>query len=184
MYALSMVIMIEISTPRMLPFIGGIIGGVVGFSGVLGPVIGGLLTRYVSWRWIFWITYVTAFGSPKVKLTSSVPISLLATVLFVLALPSSFYASRLERRSVSNFDFLGAALLLAASVLLVLGLQQGGIGAFAWDSAVVVATLTIGSICWLALAAWEWSIRGKPQTSIFPLSSLAHPSIAAGILLV
>ncbi len=121
---------------------------------------------------------------PRSTLTSSAPISLLATTIFVLALPSSFYKSRLERRSVSNFDFLGATLLLAASVLLVFGLQQGGIGAFAWDSAVVVATLTIGSICWLALAAWEWSIRQKPQASILPLSSLTHPSIAAGILLV
>ena len=124
------------------------------------------------------------FALPRSTLTPSAPISLLATVLFVLALPSNFYASRLDRRSVSNFDFLGATLLLAASVLLVFGLQQGGIGAFAWDSTVVVATLTTGSICWLALAAWEWSIRQKPQASILPLSSLAHPSIAAGILLV
>ena len=120
----------------------------------------------------------------KATLTSSAPITLLATVLFILALPSSFYASRQNRRSVRDFDFIGAVLLLAASVLLVFGLQQGGIGAFAWNSAVVVATLTMGSICWLALAAWEWSIRHKPEASILPLSSLAYPSVGAGALSV
>ena len=72
-----------------------------------------------------------------------------------LALPRGFYANRQKSRFVQTFDFIGSALLLAAAVLFVFALQQGGVGAFAWNSAVVVATLTIGCVSWFVLFAWE-----------------------------
>lgn len=55
LYSLTMVIFPEISSPEMRKWVGSLIGAVVAMSGVLGPVIGGLITRYTSWRWIFWI---------------------------------------------------------------------------------------------------------------------------------
>ena len=58
LYSLAILIMIEVRTPKTLPWVRAMIGGVIAFSGVLGPVIGGLLTLYVSWRWIFWITLI------------------------------------------------------------------------------------------------------------------------------
>lgn len=37
-----------------------ILGGVVAAAGILGPVVGGLLTKYASWRYVFWIKYVVS----------------------------------------------------------------------------------------------------------------------------
>ena len=87
--------------------------------------------------------------------------------------------------SVENFDFVGGLLLLVASVLVVFGLQQGGIGAFAWNSDVIIASLTIGCIFWLVLFAWEWSLCLKTThkvAAIFPLSILARRRLAASLL--
>jgi len=55
LYSLAMVIFPEITPPKLLPMIGSIAGMVVAISGVCGPVIGGLITRYTTWRWVFWI---------------------------------------------------------------------------------------------------------------------------------
>lgn len=55
LYSLSIVIMPEISPPKMRMWIAGIVGGVVAIAGVFGPVVGGIITNYTTWRWVFWI---------------------------------------------------------------------------------------------------------------------------------
>lgn len=35
-------------------FIGSLAGMVVAISGVLGPVLGGVITHYTTWRGVFW----------------------------------------------------------------------------------------------------------------------------------
>lgn len=47
----------------MRQYIGSIIGVTIAAAGVLGPVIGGLLTQYLGWRWIFYIKSVTTYVS-------------------------------------------------------------------------------------------------------------------------
>lgn len=63
LYALTLVILPEIAPPRMRPWIGSIIGMVVAVSGVLGPVLGGAITRYTTWRWAFWMKYISTTHS-------------------------------------------------------------------------------------------------------------------------
>ena len=55
LYSLTMVIIPEISNPSMRKWIGGAIGAVVAVSGILGPLLGGIITHYTTWRWVFWI---------------------------------------------------------------------------------------------------------------------------------
>lgn len=47
----------EISPESIKPHMGALVGLVITVSGVLGPVLGGILTHYSSWRWVFWIKY-------------------------------------------------------------------------------------------------------------------------------
>jgi MFS family permease len=58
LYSLTMVILPEISPPKFLPIMVSLLGLSVATSGVMGPVIGGVITGSTTWRWIFWLKYV------------------------------------------------------------------------------------------------------------------------------
>lgn len=55
LYSVSMIIMPELTPDHLKKYIAGVVGLVLASAGVLGPVLGGILTQYVSWRWVFWI---------------------------------------------------------------------------------------------------------------------------------
>lgn len=57
LYSLSMVILPELCPTHQKQYIGSVVGLVITVSGVLGPVLGGILTQYASWRWVFWVKY-------------------------------------------------------------------------------------------------------------------------------
>jgi MFS family permease len=54
-----MIILPEVTPDRAKKYIAGVVGLVLASSGVLGPVLGGILTQYTSWRWVFWIKFVS-----------------------------------------------------------------------------------------------------------------------------
>lgn len=119
-------------------------------------------------------------------------------ILFAIACPGRLPNEHKRRKNIANFDAIGSVLLLAATVLVVFGLQQGGTGAYAWDSAVVITTLVIGCICWPALFIWEfWLSRAGPAGSkdsptsrwskvdaIYPTRLFSHRVLLAGIMWV
>ena len=71
LYSLTLVILPESASPKMNPWIGSMIGMVIAISGVLGPVLGGLITRYTTWRWAFWIKYTPPPIPPFAFLSTS-----------------------------------------------------------------------------------------------------------------
>ncbi|KAF1843084.1 MFS multidrug transporter-like protein [Cucurbitaria berberidis CBS 394.84] len=161
LYSVGFIILPEISSLRMLKMIGALAGAVIAMSGILGPVLGGIITNYTTWRWIFWI---------------NAPIGIGPLMLFIIAWPDSSQLRRVERHTFKQIDFLGFFLLIASSVPLVFSFQQAGIHVVSnksiWTSALFVAPLVIGTVCYLALFGWEWLIaRRWPDAigALFPM---------------
>uniref|UniRef100_A0A093VDT1 Putative transporter C3H1.06c n=1 Tax=Talaromyces marneffei PM1 TaxID=1077442 RepID=A0A093VDT1_TALMA len=171
LYALALIVLIEVSTVKLFAFASAFTGAVVAIAGVLGPIIGGLFTEYASWRWIFWLNG---------------PCGAVALLCFVLGWPGKTTAYDDVARRWREFDCPGAFLLLAASVLVVFGLQEGGTGACAWSSDVVVGTIVVGSVCWILLIGWQFYVyyRGLSDriASMFPFELLIHRRMLAGII--
>jgi MFS family permease len=75
LYSLAMIMLPELATSDMRQYIAAMVGMVIASSGVLGPVLGGLLTNYTTWRWVFWIKSVVAFSHQDVKHLADSPIA-------------------------------------------------------------------------------------------------------------
>ncbi|OJJ06794.1 hypothetical protein ASPVEDRAFT_46143 [Aspergillus versicolor CBS 583.65] len=119
----------------------GILGAVVALANGIGPVIGGALSAISedSWRWIFRL---------------NLPLTAICTlcVLFFMPLRKVTGDWKLKLKAI---DFVGAALALAGTAVLLLGLTWGG-GEYPWDSAHVIATIVVGFAVCVGFVLWQW----------------------------
>ena len=81
----------------------GWFSGVWGLSSILGPLLGGLITDHLSWRWVFFL---------------NIPFGLLAGTIIALALVEP------RSRRDSRVDYLGVLLLIVSLSLLLISLDQ------------------------------------------------------------
>ena len=128
----------------------------------------------------------TANCHPRTDPCESGPCMLAATVCLVVGWPKGAHVFY-ERHRWTTFDFIGGFLTIAASVNVVFSLQEAGQGAYAWNSAVVLSTLIVGSVCWLLLLSWEYYVsRDKGLVSsiapMFPFRLITNRPMLAGII--
>ncbi|HET7397974.1 MAG TPA: MDR family MFS transporter [Intrasporangium sp.] len=104
---IGMTIIGDIYSLRERAKVQGYVASVWGISSVIGPTVGGLFSQLLSWRFIFWV---------------NIPLCVLAAWML------RRFQERLARTAEGRprVDYLGAALLTAATTLLVLGLLEGG----------------------------------------------------------
>ncbi|KAI9042371.1 putative benzoate 4-monooxygenase cytochrome P450 [Aspergillus affinis] len=74
-----------------------------------------------------------------------------------------------------KFDYPGFVLLLAASVLLIVAIEQAGLS-YSWDSALVIILLVLAIILLVGFLVWEWylSRRSSSRQSVFPWKFVKH----------
>lgn len=129
----------------------GLFGMVWGISAVVGPAAGGLITDFLTWRWVFYI---------------NVPFGIVAAVLLAATLRESF-----ERRS-TRVDYLGISLLTGGLVAVLLALLGNG-GGPSFSAATLL--LFCGGIFALVLFVWAESRATNP---IVPLDLFGERILA------
>ncbi|MER6999669.1 MFS transporter [Streptomyces sp. NPDC000410] len=130
---LSMAIVGDIVTPRERGKYQGLFGAVFGATSVLGPLLGGLFTEHLSWRWVFYI---------------NIPIGIVA--LFVIAAVLHIPA-RATRRTI---DYLGTFLIASVATCLVLVASLGGT-TWAWDSPQIIGLAVLAAVLLVAFVYVE-----------------------------
>ncbi len=136
----------------------GAVGGVGAAAGVL---LGGVLTDFLSWEWIFFV---------------NVPVGIAALIL------TPFLLSESLDKHGQGFDAIGALLITSALTLLVLGITQGQ--AWGWTSEKTIAVLVVSAILHVAFLIWERRQRDPlvPLSIFVRLQTLTAANIVGFIL--
>src|SRR6202163_979812 len=114
----------DIVSPRERGRYMGLFGAVFGVATVLGPLLGGFLVEYLSWRWVFYI---------------NLPIGVVALFVTTAQLPGHL------QRVHHVIDYLGTILMALATTSLVLLTSLGGT-TYPWTSPQIIALAVAGVI--------------------------------------
>lgn len=152
---MSQTIVAHVTTPRDRPKYMSIIGAAFPIAILVGPVLGGAITDYWGWSWVFWI---------------NIPFGLAALGLAVFAIP------HIEAAGRRRVDVAGSVAFTTAFVALVLAVTWIG------DPAAVTAALVAFVVAAIGFAAFV-AIELRVAEPIVPLRFFADRTIAAGVAL-
>jgi len=123
----------DLIAPRERGRYQGLFGAVFAACSVAGPLLGGVITDALSWRWIFYV---------------NLPVG--AAALFLIAIGLRHHTKTVIHR----IDYTGAALLTAGTVCLLLFLSWGGT-AYPWLSPVILTLAAVAALFFGLLIAQE-----------------------------
>ena len=127
----------------------GILGAVFGVTTVIGPLLGGYFTDYLTWRWAFWV---------------NVPISVVVISVAAVAIPELAAATK------PVIDYAGIVFVGLGAAGLTLATSWGGT-LYPWGSPTIVG-LFAGSAAALGVFVW---VESRAPAPILPTRLFGRP---------
>src|SRR5258708_35468771 len=155
--SMGMVVLGDVAAPRERGRYYGYFAVAYTTAGASGPALGGFLAESLHWSAIFWI---------------NVPLALAA-----LTVPSTLLRALPRHERPHRLDVIGAALIVAASVSLMLGLNLAGIR-FSWTSLPIV---TLFGFALIMGALFVARLVTAPEPLI-PISILLDPVVGCAFV--
>ncbi|KAL6794882.1 MFS general substrate transporter [Trichoderma sp. SZMC 28013] len=123
----------------------GILGMVWALASAIGPILGGVFTSKVSWRWCFYINLpLGGIG--------------LLILIFVLKLHNPRTP---VKQGLAAIDWVGNVLIIGGTLMLLFGLEFGGVQ-FPWDSAAVICLIVFGFVTIALFGIYENRVAKFP----------------------
>ncbi|WP_263262766.1 MDR family MFS transporter [Pseudomonas sp. RIT-PI-S] len=144
MVSVSQAIIGDVVPPRERGKYQGYFSSMYAAASVAGPVLGGLMTEYLSWRWVFWLNLPLGLGA----------------WLFIRRTLAGLRTPQRQAR----IDYLGTVLLIVGLGAVLLAITDVGQGQ-AWHSSPVIAQFASGV---LALAVFAWHERRTAEPILPP----------------
>ena len=147
LFTTAFAIIADLFPPRERGKFAGLFGGVFGLASAVGPLLGGYFTDHGTvsiaghvvegWRWVFYL---------------NLPLGLVALFMVIAKMPKLSHAAK------GSIDYLGAVLIVAACVPLLLALTFGG-QKYAWDSPAVLGLLAMFVVCTILFVIVEKRVK-------------------------
>lgn len=152
---MSQTIIAQVTTPRERPKHMAVIGAAFPVAILVGPVVGGLITDYWGWPWVFWI---------------NLPVGLGALLLALVAIP------RIPPGARPRMDVAGTVSLTVALVALVLSVT--------WVGEERLRPIAIAGFALAAIASIVFfAVERRAAEPIVPLALFRNRTIATGTVL-
>lgn len=143
--------------PSKAGLAGGIILGAAGFGNAVGPLLGGVLTDTVGWRWIFYV---------------NLPVATAAVLITLLVVPPDAAG-----KGEAKIDYPGTAVLSVGLLALLLALDWAlDLG---WTAPLIIVLFVVGAV---ALAGFLLIERRAGESALVPERVLQNRQfLAAGM---
>ncbi|MEM7089928.1 MAG: MFS transporter [Pseudomonadota bacterium] len=156
-FPLSLVVLVQSFDEKERGLALGLYGGIGTVFLSLGPLVGGLLTQYLSWRWIFWV---------------NLPIVLIVGVIIWTCWRDP------DRPTPKSFDWKGVVLLVTGMAAIVFGIMEGPDKG--WRTPEVMTALILGLVLLAVFVRFERRCRDP----LIAVKLFRNPGFAASNMIL
>ncbi len=160
LFPLSMIIGVSNTSIDQRDKVIAVLGVTQGFAAAVGPTLGGVISQYLSWHWVFWI---------------NVPVVLVALVLAISGLE---FQTKANIKFTSSIDFLGSALSMISLFSITTYLIQGS--TWGWLAFSEIFLLTMSLLTFIVFIMHE----RKTTNPMIPLQIFKNRMFSATTVIV